>query len=47
MEMVVVGKRVKPAIAESVIHQFHYALERAGFTQAEIQTLIVTPLLLE
>lgn len=47
MEMVVVGKRVRPAIPDSVIHEFHYALERAGFTQDEIRTLIVTPLLLQ
>lgn len=47
MEMVVVGKKVRPAIPDLVIHQFHYALERAGFTQSEMQALIASPLLLQ
>ncbi|MBP5993409.1 MAG: universal stress protein [Candidatus Moranbacteria bacterium] len=46
MEMGVVGKKVKPVISESALRQLYEALERAGFTQAEIQLLTVTPLLL-
>lgn len=47
MEMVVVGKKVRPAIPDLVIRQFHYALERAGFTQSEMRMLIASPLLLQ
>ena len=46
MEMVVAGKKVKLAIPESALYRLHEALDRAGFTQSEIQMLTEMPLLL-